>query len=65
VTDDSVEIAWVDQGYIGARAAEAAACHGIRREVVNRFFLLLAMFPQLLRSRSSPNGETRQRFCER
>ena len=34
VTDDSVEVAWVDQGYIGARAAEAAACHGIRLEVV-------------------------------
>jgi transposase len=34
VTDDSVEIAWVDQVYIGARAAEAAACRGIRLEVV-------------------------------
>ena len=34
VTDDHVEIAWVDQGYTGERAANAAAKHGIALEVV-------------------------------
>lgn len=35
VTGDNVDIAYVDQGYTGTRAAEAAAAHGIRLEVVN------------------------------
>ena len=35
VTDDTVEVAWVDQGYTGERAAAAAAKHGITLEVVN------------------------------
>jgi len=34
VTDDAVELAWVDQGYTGERAANAAAKHGIALEVV-------------------------------
>jgi transposase len=34
VTGESVEIAYVDQGYTGENAAEAAATHGIRLEVV-------------------------------
>lgn len=34
VTNDHVEIAWVDQGYTGERAANAAAKHGIALEVV-------------------------------
>ena len=34
VTGDSVEIAFVDQGYTGEPAREAAADHGIRLEVV-------------------------------
>jgi transposase len=34
VTGESVEIAYVDQGYTGEKAAEAAATHGIRLEVV-------------------------------
>lgn len=43
---DSVELAWVDQGYTGETAAEAAAQHGIRLEVVKlpeakRGFVLL------------------------
>ena len=33
-TGDSVELAYVDQGYTGERAAEAARGHGIRLEVV-------------------------------
>jgi len=33
-TGDSVEIAFVDQGYTGEQAAEDAAAHGIRLEVV-------------------------------
>ena len=33
-TGDSVELAWVDQGYTGPKPAEAAAAHGIRLEVV-------------------------------
>src|SRR5262249_41354276 len=33
-TGESVEIAYVDQGYTGENAAEAAATHGIRLEVV-------------------------------
>jgi transposase len=46
VTDDHVEIAWVDQGYTGERAANAAAKHGIALEVVKlpeakRGFVLL------------------------
>ena len=46
VTEDSVEIAWVDQGYTGERAREAAAKHGIALEVVKppeakRGFVLL------------------------
>ncbi|GBH33197.1 MULTISPECIES: IS5 family transposase [Alphaproteobacteria] len=46
VTGDSVEIAWVDQGYTGERAADAAKRHGIRLEVVKlpeakRGFVLL------------------------
>ncbi|HLL89234.1 MAG TPA: transposase [Tepidisphaeraceae bacterium] len=32
-TGESVELAHVDQGYTGERAAEAAAAHGIRPEV--------------------------------
>ena len=45
-TDDHVEIAWVDQGYTGERAANAAAKHGIALEVVKlpeakRGFVLL------------------------
>ena len=46
VTGDHVDIAYVDQGYTGTRAAEAAASHGIALEVVKlpeakRGFVLL------------------------
>jgi len=46
VTDESVEVAFVDQGYTGATAATDAADHGIRLEVVKlpeakRGFVLL------------------------
>ena len=34
MTGDTVELACVDQGYTGTNAAEAAAQHGIRLEVV-------------------------------
>ena len=34
VTGDNVELAWVDQGYTGAIAAEAASQHGIQLDVV-------------------------------
>lgn len=45
-TGESVEIAYVDQGYTGDRPAEAAAAHGIKLEVVGlpeakRGFVLL------------------------
>jgi transposase len=45
-TNDTVELAWVEQGYIGERAANAAAKHGIALEVVKlpeakRGFVLL------------------------
>jgi transposase len=45
-TDQSVEIAFVDQGYTGEKAAEAASEHGIQLEVVKlpeskRGFVLL------------------------
>ena len=33
-TGDSVELAWVDQGYTGPKPAAAAEAHGIRLEVV-------------------------------
>ena len=46
ITDDSVELAYVDQGYTGESAAQAAEKHGIRLEVVKhteakRGFVLL------------------------
>ena len=46
VTGESVELAFVDQGYTGEAAAEAAAAHGLRLEVVKlpeakRGFVLL------------------------
>jgi len=46
VTGETVEVAYVDQGYTGPDAAEAAAAHGIRLEVVKlpvakRGFVLL------------------------
>ncbi len=46
VTENHVEVAYVDQGYIGQRAASAAAEHGISLEVVKlpeakRGFVLL------------------------
>ena len=46
VTGDTVEVAFVDQGYTGEQAAEAAEQHGIRLEVVKlptakRGFVLL------------------------
>jgi transposase len=46
VTGESVELAFVDQGYTGAAAAEDAAAHGLRLEVVRlpeakRGFVLL------------------------
>lgn len=46
VTGDNVDIAYVDQGYTGARAANAAAAHGITMEVIKlpeakRGFVLL------------------------
>lgn len=46
VTGDTVDIAYVDQGYTGARAANAAAAHGIALEVIKlpeakRGFVLL------------------------
>jgi transposase len=34
VTGETVEVAFVDQGYMGEAAAEAAATHGIRLEVI-------------------------------
>ncbi|CAH1692455.1 hypothetical protein CHELA1G11_21096 [Hyphomicrobiales bacterium] len=45
-TDDSVELAFVDQGYTGERSAAAAAEHGITPDVVKlseakRGFVLL------------------------
>jgi hypothetical protein len=45
-TGQSVELAYVDQGYTGYRAAEAARMHGIELEVVKlpeakRGFVLL------------------------
>ncbi len=33
-TEQSVELAWVDQGYTGEEAAAAAAAHGIQLEIV-------------------------------
>lgn len=46
ITDDSVELAYVDQGYTGQSAVQAAEKHGIRLEVVKhteakRGFVLL------------------------
>jgi transposase len=46
LTGESVELAYVDQGYTGAAPADAAAAHGIRLEVVKhpqakRGFILL------------------------
>jgi transposase len=46
VTDDTVEVAFVDQGYTGPRAKAAAAAHGIHLDVVKlseakRGFVLL------------------------
>jgi transposase len=46
ITGDTVELAYVDQGYTGAAAAEAAGQHGIKLEVVKhpmakRGFVLL------------------------
>ena len=46
VTQRHVELAWVDQGYTGSKAAEAAAAHGIELVVVKlaeakRGFVLL------------------------
>jgi transposase len=46
VTGDTVDLAYVDQGYTGETAAEAAQLHGIRLEVVKhpmakRGFVLL------------------------
>ena len=46
VTGETVEVAFVDQGYTGETPAEAAAAHGIRLEVVKleeakRGFVLL------------------------
>lgn len=46
VTGESVELAFVDQGYTGQAAAEEAAAHGLRLEVVKlpeaqRGFVLL------------------------
>ncbi len=46
VTKNNVELAFVDQGYTGENAAEAAKQHGLRREVVKhteakRGFVLL------------------------
>ena len=46
VTGDNVDIAYVDQGYTGARVANAAAAHGITLEVIKlpeakRGFVLL------------------------
>jgi len=46
VTGDTVDIAYVDQGYTGERAAKAAATHGIALEVIKlpeakRGFVLL------------------------
>ena len=46
VTEQNVELAYVDQGYTGRKAAEAAAAHGIALEVVKlaeakRGFVLL------------------------
>ncbi len=45
-TDESVELAYVDQGYTGRRAQDAAGAHGIHLEVVKlsaakRGFVLL------------------------
>jgi len=47
VTGDTVDIAYVDQGYTGERAAKAVAAHGITLEVVRlpeakRGFVLLS-----------------------
>jgi transposase len=47
ITEDSVERAYVDQGYIGAGATQAEEKHGSRLEVVKhtetkRGFVLLA-----------------------
>jgi PP-loop superfamily ATP-utilizing enzyme len=46
VTGNNVELAYVDQGYTGDEAAQAAAEHGLRLEVVKlpdakRGFVLL------------------------
>lgn len=46
VTGDNVDIAYVDQGYTGARAANAPAAHGTTLEVIKlpeakRGFVLL------------------------
>jgi hypothetical protein len=47
-TGESVELAYVDQGYTGERADEEAKVHGMRLEVVKheeakRSFVLLAI----------------------
>lgn len=67
VTGDNVDIAYVDQGYTGARAANAAA-HGITLEVIKlpeakRGFVLLPRRWVVERSLASPQGLcARQRF---
>jgi hypothetical protein len=39
-TGESLELAYVDQGYTGEAAAEAAQAHGIQLEVVKHLALL-------------------------
>src|ERR1035441_2304026 len=61
VTGGTVEMAYVDQGYTGPNAAEAAQSHGIRLEVVKhpmakRGFVLLPRRPVA----APPQGRTRQ-----
>jgi hypothetical protein len=47
VTGSHVEVAFVDQGYTGDAAAEAAKEHGIRLEVVKRTFAKRALCSRL------------------
>ena len=66
VTGDSVDLAYVDQGYTGENAADAAAQHGIRLEVVKhpmakRGFVLLPRRWVVERSSPGPHASAGSR----
>ncbi len=64
VTGGTVEMAYVDQGYTGPTAAEAAQSHGIRLEVIKHPLIHHTSYDAEKIMQENANGSHSEESCE-